>query len=265
MGPPVDATTTTERTTASSRPRNTSTTPPVRSFEPTIPLAPGLRLLGWISSGWGEVLDPATGLVTPTRLAAETFEIYPSDIAERVWIGRWAETASFAEVDLATGEELGPATRPGGAYPAGAVDGGLVVQAPDGLDLFRRGADRFEWIVNGQHVASSGHWLAYRSCDELLRCPISVRDLDEGTDTEMEISSGEISEFFSFSFDARLSPDGRWLAVASEQGRRVDVFDVATSRSMSVSRGPSRMTGFAQVVWTPEAAWLLWPEPPAAG
>jgi hypothetical protein len=308
----ADATTTTERATPTTRRSSSTTTTTTRTFEPTIALAPGLRLLAWPWGAGGELFDPATGTISgaavgtgehawvvprlggvvvvsfessvtvrwhaelrsgdapTTRLLSEgrdVSSIFPSEIASRVWMAQYIEPMTLlSEVDVTTGEEFGVTTLPAGAYPVGSIDGGLVIQGVDGLYFLRRGADRFERIVSGEYIDSSGGWLAYRACDEFLRCPISVRDLDSGTDVEMDGSSGVetggIGAFFSV---ARLSPDGRWLAVASgsELRQTIVVFDVATGRAVPVADVPSTME--VQVAWTPDSEWLLWPQSPGIG
>ena len=294
-----DATTTTERRPATTGRRNPPTTPTVRTFESTILLPPGVRLLGWTGSNRADVLDPATGLITetdlavgdfgrvvprldgavvasnersqimwypqlpvaanPTVLASDSFDIFPSDIADRVWIGSWVDTASFSEVDLRTGEVLAETALPSGAYAVGAIAGGLVIQAPDGLYADRRGADRYEWIVNGQYVASLGQLLAYRSCDEFLRCPISVRDLDDGREVEMDMIGDETGAPFVYVHTAVFDPGGRWLVIAGDdptRGARLEVYDAATGRLVLEYNGVTA----TQVAWTPDGEWLLWPD-----
>jgi hypothetical protein len=297
-----DATTTTaDRPTRTSALMNTPTTPPARTFQPTIPLPAGQRLLGWVAPGWGEVLDPATGTITSTRLAsgsefisvvprlggavvlnggsasAQWFpelptsdepnlvqtgaaELYPSDIETRVWILRNFSTVVFAEFDVTTGEVSDEVRLPAAAWPRGSIDGGIVVQAPGGLFAYRRGESRFEPIAAGEYVASLGSLVAHRRCNELMACPIFVRDLAGGTEVEMA-GDGLAGVYIA---DGEFSPDGRWLAVLGQDpsGWQMTVFETATGRSRPASAGPARTAGFAQVTWTPDSAWLLWPESP---
>jgi WD40-like Beta Propeller Repeat len=297
----ADSTTTTERTTPTSIRLNAPATAPARTFVPTIPLSPGERLLGWQATGRGEVLDPATGTILssdlvdgvgsvavvprlgglvvvnlqaasatwfpelpfagePTTLANDVSDVFPSDIESRVWVVNGRGTASFAEVDLTTGEAFGPTELPVGAFPMGPIDGGLVVQAPDGLYAHRRGSDRFERIVNGPYVASAGRFVAYQACDEQLLCPVFVRDLANGSDIAIEASAEA-----GYVMDGALSPDGRWLAVVRQdpsRAWRITVFEVGTGRSLPVTSGPARSSGFIQPTWTPDGEWLVWPEFP---
>ncbi len=297
----ADPTTTTERATASSIRLTGPATPPSRTFVPTIPLPSGERLLGWLASGWGEVLDPATGTILsselapgagsltvvprlgglvvvnlqgasatwvpelpsagqPTPLANDVSDVFPSDIASRVWVVSGRGPAGVVEVDLTTGETFEPTELPVGAFPMGPIDGGLVVQAPDGLYAHRRGSARFERIVNGPYVASAGRFVAYQACDERLLCPVFVRDLANGSDIAIEASAEA-----GYVVDGALSPDGRWLAVVRQdpsRAWRITVFEVATGRSLPVSSGPARSSGFIRPTWTPDGEWLVWPEFP---
>jgi hypothetical protein len=299
-GSDAETTTTADRPTRTSALLNTPTTPQVRVFEPTIPLPAGQRLLGWVAPGWGEILDPATGTVTSTRLAsgsefisvvprlggavvlnggsasAQWFpqlptsdepglvqtgaaEIFASEIADRVWIVRSFDPIVFAEFNLITGEVSDEVRLPVG-YPRGSIDGGLVIQAPGGLFAYRRGQPGFEPIAAGEYVASRGSLVAYQRCDERLACPIYVSDLADGSVTEL---AGTVADDGAYFADGEFSPDGRWLAVVADapSGWRITVVETATGRSLPVSAGPARTSG-AQLAWTPDGEWLLWPETP---
>jgi hypothetical protein len=298
----ADATTTTDRPTRTSARSNSPTTPPERAFEPTIPLGAGERLLGWVAPGWGEVLDPATGRITSSRLASGSeyinvvprlggavvfnggsawaqwypalptdeeprliqsgvAEIYPSDVPSNVWIVRSFDPSIFAEFNVTNGEVSDEVRLPGGAWPRGTIDGGVVVQAPGGLFAYHRGETQFEQIAAGDYIASRGSLVAYRRCDVRLSCPIYVKDLNVGSEVGFDGADADADGYYAI---GEFSPDGRWLAVLVESpsGWRIAVFETATGRAQPVSAGPARTGGFARMAWTPDGQWLLWPDSP---
>jgi hypothetical protein len=269
-----------------------------RGFASTVTLPKGLRLLAWLATGWGEIIDPATGTVgaqrvgsgaefvqmvprlggvvvynagqgtarwypevpyasEPAVVARNVVRLLPSDIPERVWVVHSSPRVSFREIDLTTGASTETVLLPFGARVPGAVDGGVVVSAPDGL--YRHGRDgSITLLAHGEFVAAGGRRLAYRACDAALRCGLHVVDVDTArTESHLELLETQGAAF---------SPDGRWLAVADADPvgmDRIVVIDLADGRSQVVAHQPDIATSVGiPLTWTPDSRWLLWPDRP---
>jgi WD40 repeat protein len=299
-GAAADATTTSVARSPIATPSTAddSTSDGSRSFDATITLAPGDRLLGWIANGEVEILDPATETITTSSLGsagqfvtivprlggavvalqsgrvlwlaelppatdvstllAAGDDIIASDLPDRIWLQRGFNPVHMTEVDLRTGESVVEVDLPPSSYPFGSIEGGLVLGAPDGLYRYRRGSDRFDVLARAEYVASSGRLLATRTCDDRLVCHITVTDVG-GRTTEM--AQAEIGSVL----DAAFSPDGRWLAVAADESPsswRVLVYDLRTGEVQPAATGPARLSGIVGLSWSSDGEWVLWPEFP---
>jgi Tol biopolymer transport system component len=66
-------------------------------------------------------------------------------------------------------------------------------------------------------------------------------------------------------FEGSFSPDGRWLAVASNNRQgvwEITVYEVATGRAVPTGTSRARAGPFLEPAWAPDGEWLFWPDFP---
>jgi hypothetical protein len=136
-------------------------------------------------------------------------------------------------------------TLPNQAWPVGAMDDRLIVQAAGGIYLLGTdGAAERHGI--GDVMFSGGSILLWKHCDERLVCGISLDDLATGA--SLPVAAFDEGAFLGY-FAQTIAPDGRSAVIVREN--EPQLVDLATGQERS---GPLRN---AQAAWSPDGAWLF--------
>jgi hypothetical protein len=233
--------------------------PASAEFFQVIPRLGGV-VLGGGNTGQAYWLPALDGSASPVPLVANVSAVFPSDMPGRVWVSTFGEREVVQELDIVTGQPTVSFPLPFDAFPQGAVNGGIIVGTQDGIYLRRRDADRFERLVHGSFVASSGDRLVYRACDDQLVCGLFTHDLVRGRSTPLAATLEGWPQWAAF------SPDGRWVAISvvdpntppAGGDAAVQIIDLVSGAVVPVP--VPQTVPPDQVAWTLDSQWLLWPE-----
>ena len=306
----ADRTTTTDEdenaddagSTGTSGRTNTPTTPPDRPFVSTISLPDGVRLMGWLSSGWGEILDPATGTISSTRIASgsEFVSVVPR-LGGAIVVNPSTSSARWFP-ELPAEAEVGPLRDSvNEAHPSDIASRVWLVRGMESTVLTELELSTGE-VVDELELPANVHPAGAVEGGVVLVAPGGLYRYRRGEDRFDHIASGEFvassgskvafrrcderlvcpifvhdlndgsehvlgtsSEAGGYLMNSSMSPDGRWLAVVIVEpagGSRIVVYDLATGDSLPVRTGPARTAPFLQPSWTPDGHWLLYPDFP---
>jgi hypothetical protein len=200
-------------------------------------------------SGNTYVLDPDW---PGPRLLGASLYFVPSAHPDRVWLVEGLSTAGVDSVREVTVD--GTVTVPEASAPIGTpllgVDGGLVLQTDQGLDVWDSASGEVVRRLPGLFpVAATGNVVAW--CDRLCT-ELHLTDVRSGDDVVVErpAGAGPFSGFGSF------SPNGETLAVRAEQDGLVLV-DTASGEASVVQGGDADF----EMAWTPTGDRLLFSLP----
>jgi hypothetical protein len=131
---------------------------------------------------------------------------------------------------------------------AGATADGVLVQSSGG-GVYEIGPDGgAHQRAAGAFLAAGAHHLVAFECDAVLRCGYVVHD-DAGAVVEtVPVADDEVPTGL-----ARLSPDGRWLALLRAAGQGVTLVDLETGATSD----PDIRLGMFVVAWSPDGRFLL--------
>jgi hypothetical protein len=218
------------------------------------------------SNGWG-MIAVAAGFVyvrgdnqavfVPERAPpgdpialGEAIQVVRSAEPDRVWLlpdrpppGRAVE---ISLPSLAVTAEI---TLPPSAWVVDAVDGGLLVAAPDGAYVVdREGGTRR--VSRGAPIAGRAHQVLEHRCDERLRCRLEVHDLRTDVTRPLPVPEAVAATVGMAAF----SDDGRRLALVSYTTSDLFVFDLGPA--VVVAAGPFPLS-VGVVRWSPDGEWLF--------
>lgn len=202
-------------------------------------------------------------LQEPARSIGESWYFVPSTTEGRVWLAILDPDSPATERALEAVEEVtveGEVTVPSTALPAGrwsalegAVQGALVFQGPDGLDVWDPVEDEMVMRLAGPFLQDThGSLIAW--CDQGC-AELHITDVASGDDV---IVPAGADFAFEESYEGVFSPDGSQLAVpvVSEGRNHVALVDV-TQGSVGLIEGSRRDEFYGSMTWASSGDWLF--------
>jgi hypothetical protein len=175
----------------------------------------------------------------------------PSAHADRAWVVTSDPATTAQEIALDGTVTVAPFELPLGTYPAGAVDGGLLLGL-HGSMFVTNGAGELRPLGSGQPIAASARTVAAIVCDDHADCPLTLIDVVSGHRRVIAASGVNGADV-----TAAFSPDGSHLAVINSvpSGRWLRIIDVDSGISHDYE---PTAAGATTLAWSASGEWVFW-------
>lgn len=140
---------------------------------------------------------------------------------------------------------------PADSFPFGYVDDRLLVGAGRSGGIYLESDDQYEFVSDGELVASGGGFILARTCDASLKCSLARIELATGTSTLHEPPPG-FSLKALWWIDEAISPQvDAVLGLSNDLGGPA-IWDLLTDEVTPLAIGQGR-----GATWSPDGAWLF--------